>query len=313
MASGSQVEIFKPILPGKRVRTTKMKWRRKVIPWLFVLPILLVHGFVVIGPSISAFYYSLTSWNGIGKVTYIGLENFRRLLFVDPNYKTAFLNNVIWLAFFLIVPMALALLAATMLAPIKKDGMFFRIILFIPYVLPSVIVCAVWRNLLSPTQGLGAQLAKIGIRGLDIAFLGNPNTSLLSAAFVNNWAWWGFLMVLFLNSMQSIPVDLYDAARVDGANRWQEFMHVTLPGIRPTVVFMLLMTSIWSFLVFDWVYILTKGGPAGSSNVLGILVFNEAFRNYDAGYAAAIGLTMSFFAGIFSVIYSALRRRGWEI
>jgi raffinose/stachyose/melibiose transport system permease protein len=120
-------------------------------------------------------------------------------------------------------------------------------------------------------------------------------------------------MVLFLNSMQSIPVDLYDAARVDGANRWQEFMHVTLPGIRPTVVFMLLMTSIWSFLVFDWVYILTKGGPAGSSNVLGILVFNEAFRNYDAGYAAAIGLTMSFFAGIFSVIYSALRRRGWEI
>jgi raffinose/stachyose/melibiose transport system permease protein len=108
-------------------------------------------------------------------------------------------------------------------------------------------------------------------------------------------------------------MDLYDAARVDGANRWQEFIHVTLPGIRPTVVFMLLMTSIWSILVFGWVYILTKGGPAGSSNVLGVLVFTEAFQYYEAGYASAIGLTMSFFAGIFVILYNILRKRGWEI
>ncbi len=290
-----------------------MKWRKKILPWLFVAPILLIHGIVVIGPSLSAFYYSLTSWNGIGKVTFIGLENFRRMLFVDPNFKTAFGNNLIWLVFFLTVPMALGLLSSSLLAPIKKGGMFFRVVLFTPYVIPVVVVCAVWRNLLSPTLGLGAQLAKVGIKGLDIAFLGNPHTTLLSAAFVNNWAWWGFLMVLFLNAIQSVPMDLYDAARVDGANRWQEFIHVTLPGIRPTVVFMLLMTSIWSILVFGWVYILTRGGPAGSSNVLGVLVFTEAFQYYEAGYASAIGLTMSFFAGIFVVLYNILRKRGWEI
>jgi raffinose/stachyose/melibiose transport system permease protein len=290
-----------------------MKWRKKILPWLFVLPILLIHGIVVIGPSFSALYYSLTSWNGIGKATFIGLENFRRLIFVDPNFKKAFMNNLIWLAFSLTVPMAIGLLSASLLAPIKKGGMFIRTVLFTPYILPAVVVCAVWRNLLSPTLGLGAELAKIGINGLDIAYLGNTKTSLLSAAFVNNWAWWGFLMVLFLNAIQSVPKDMYDAARVDGANRWQEFIHVTLPGIRPTVVFMLLMTSIWSILVFGWVYILTKGGPAGSSNVLGVMVFAEAFQKYDAGYAAAIGLTMSLFAGIFVVLYNVLRKRGWDI
>jgi raffinose/stachyose/melibiose transport system permease protein len=106
---------------------------------------------------------------------------------------------------------------------------------------------------------------------------------------------------------------LYDAARVDGANRWQEFLNVTLPGIRPTLVFMLVMTGIWSFLAFDYVWISTQGGPAGSSNLLSVLVFVNAFMNYDAGYAAAIGLSMSFFAAIIIIIYLWLRRRGWEI
>ena len=111
-------------------------------------------------------------------------------------------------------------------------------------------------------------------------------------------------MVLFLASMQNIPPDLYEAARLDGASRWQEFRDVTLPGIRPTLVFMILMTTIWSFLTFDYIWILTQGGPAGASEVLAVLVFKEAFRNFDAGYAAAIGLTMSFFVGCVIAIFS---------
>jgi raffinose/stachyose/melibiose transport system permease protein len=304
---------LEPTQKLKQKFMTRMKWRKKILPWLFVTPILLIHGIVVIGPALSAVYYSLTSWNGIGKASFIGLENFRRLLFVDPDFKTALANNLIWLAFFLTVPMALALLASSLLAPVKKGGMLFRTIMFTPYIMPGVVIGAVWRNLLSPTQGVGGQLANLGIKGLDIAWLGNTHTSLLSAAFVSNWASWGFLMVLFLNAIQSVPMDLYDAARVDGANRWQEFIHVTLPGIRPTVVFMLLMTSIDSVLVFGWIYILTKGGPAGSSLVLGVMVYSEAFQKYNAGYASAIGLTMSLFAGVFVVFYNLLKKRGWEI
>ena len=97
--------------------------------------------------------------------------------------------------------------------------------------------------------------------------LGNAQTVLPAIAFVDNWPWWGFLMVLFLASMQNIPPDLYESARLDGANRWQEFRDITMPGIRPTFVFMILMTTIWSFLTFDYIWILTQGGPAGASEV----------------------------------------------
>jgi raffinose/stachyose/melibiose transport system permease protein len=180
-------------------------------------------------------------------------------------------------------------------------------------VLPSVITAAIWRTLMNPDRGLGAQAAKWGIGGLDRAFLGDPNTVLPAIGFIDNWHWWGFLMVLFLAAMQNVPADLYEAARLDGASRWQEFRDVTLPGIRPTLVFMLLMTSIWSFLTFDYIWILTQGGPAGASEVLAVLVQKHAFLRFEAGYAAAIGVTMSFFVGVVISIFLILRKRGWEI
>jgi raffinose/stachyose/melibiose transport system permease protein len=217
------------------------------------------------------------------------------------------------MAIFLTVPLALSLGVASLLAPVKRGGMFYRIALFIPYVLPGVVVAQTWRYLLNPVHGVGAQLAKIGLEGWDIAFLGNPKTVMPAVAFVDNWHWWGFLMVLFLAAMQNISQELYEAARIDGASRWQEFWNITLPGIRPTLTFMILMSAIWSFLVFDYIWILTQGGPAGASEVLGTLVVKNAFHRFEAGYAAAIGLTMSALAGVMISIFLLLRRRGWEI
>ena len=286
--------------------------RRKVVPWLFVLPILLINLAVVAGPALSAVYYSMTDWNGIGAATWVGLDNFRTLA-ADSGFRQAFRNNVVWLAMFLTIPIAMALIAASLLAPVKRGALLFRMTLFIPYVLPSVVTAALWRGLLSPDRGIPALLTDWGIPGFDTAFLGDPDTVLPAIGFVDNWHWWGFLMVLFLASMQNIPPDLYESARLDGANRWQEFRDVTLPGIRPTFVFMILMTTIWSFLTFDYIWILTQGGPAGASEVLAVLVFKETFRNLNAGYAAAIGLTMSFFVGCVIAVFQVLRRRGWEI
>ncbi len=293
-------------------RRGEVFFRRKVVPWLFVLPILLINVAVVLGPALSALYYAMTDWRGIGAAEWVGLDNFRRLL-GDGGFRHAFRNNVIWLVMFLTVPIAMALGAASLLAPLRRGALLFRMTLFIPYVLPSVITASLWRTLMSPDRGLGAQLAEWGIPGFDRAFLGDPDTVLPAIGFVDNWHWWGFLMVLFLASMQNIPPDLYEAARLDGASRWAEFRDVTLPGIRPTLVFMLLMTTIWSFLTFDYIWILTEGGPAGASEVLAVLVFKEAFRNFNAGYASALGLTMSFFVGIVISIFLVLRRRGWEI
>ena len=287
-------------------------FRKKVVPWLFILPILLLHLVVVIGPSMAAVYYSLTDWSGIGAAEYIGLENFRDLL-ADKNYLSAMGHNASWLLFFLTIPFLLALVSAALLAQVRRGSMIFRTVLFIPYILPSVIIVSIWRNLLSPRMGVGAQLANIGIPGLDRAFLGETSTALLTIAFIDNWHFWGFLMVLFLAAMQNIPPALYDAAKIDGANRRQEFWHITIPGILPTLAFMLLMTGIWSFLVFDYVWLLTQGGPAGSSEVMATYLYKQAFNRFEAGYASAIGLTMSLFAGVIISIFGLLRRRGWGI
>jgi raffinose/stachyose/melibiose transport system permease protein len=290
----------------------KRFFRKKIVPILFVLPILTINLVVVLGPSVGSMYFSFTEWNGVGVAKFIGLDNYIKI-FSDKQYLHAFQNNIVWLLYFLTIPIALALLASSLLAPLKKGGLFFRAILFIPYILPSVIVASTWKNLLHLDTGLGGLAAKLGMPFLNIAYFGRMDTSLMSAAFVDSWHWWGFLMVLFLTAMQSVPAELYDAARIDGANAWQEFIHVTLPGIRPTIIFMLLMTGIWSFLAFDYVWILTQGGPAGSSELLSVLVFKNAFQRFNAGYAAAIGLTMSFFAGIIIAIYQMLKKRGWEI
>jgi raffinose/stachyose/melibiose transport system permease protein len=291
----------------------KRRWRKTLFPWLFIAPILLLHLLVVVGPSIAAVYYSFTEWSGIGAAKWVGLQNYATLIFEDMSYRLALRNNLIWLCFFMTIPFILALITAGLLAGVRRGGMWYRTILFMPYILPSVISAFIWRYLLSPRTGVGAMLASIGLTGLDFAFLGKPQTVLLSIAFVDNWHFWGFLMVLFLAAMQNIAPDLYDAAKIDGANRWQEFRHVTIPGIRPTLVFMLMMVGIWSFLAFEYIWILTQGGPAGSSEVLAVLVYKQAFNRFEAGYAAAIGLTMSFFAGLIIGIFVLLRRRGWEI
>jgi raffinose/stachyose/melibiose transport system permease protein len=302
-------------LPAKSAPGVKRKhtFRKAVVPWLFLLPILLLHIVVVAGPALASVYYALTDWKGLGKAEFIGLENFRRLFFEDRTFRKAFGNNVIWMLIFLTVPIALSLGAASLLAPIKRGAMFYRTALFLPYILPSVITASIWRNLLSPRQGIGAQLSLMGISGFDKAYLGRPETALYAIAFVDNWHWWGFLLVLFLAAMQNIAPELYEAARIDGANRWHEFRYVTLPGIRPTLFFLLLMTAIWSFLVFDYVWILTQGGPAGSSEVLATMQYKTAFNRFEAGYAAAVGLTISAFALSIIGVFGLLRRRGWDI
>ena len=197
----------------------KRIFRKRIMPWLFVLPILLINLFVIIGPAVGSVAASFTNWNGLTNADFIGLANFQRML-GDPDYHQAFTNNLIWLLYFLTIPIGVALIASSLLAPIKRGGMFLRTALFIPYVLPSVINANIWRNLLSPTQGIGAQLAKMGIGGFDQAFLGNPHTSLISVAFVDSWHYWGFLMVLFLSAMQNVPPGFVRR----GAGRWREPM-----------------------------------------------------------------------------------------
>jgi raffinose/stachyose/melibiose transport system permease protein len=228
-------------------------------------------------------------------------------------YRIAFTNNVKWTLIFLTVPIAMGLLGSALLAPIKRFAMFYRVAYFLPYVIASVVNAQIWRNILHPTMGIGPLLAERGLEFMNVAFFGNRHVVLYSIAFVDNWHWWGFLVVLYLAAMQAIDPELYEAARLEGASRWQEWRYVTLPGILPTLVFTILMTIIWSFLVFDYIYLLTQGGPAHASEVLATEVFNSAFFRFEVGYAAAIGVSMSFIAAMVVTGFILLRRRGWQV
>lgn len=281
--------------------------------WVFIIPILIIHLLVVALPALSTFYLSMTDWSGVGVPNFTGLTNVKRLLFDDDNFLLALQNNIRWLVFFLTIPFIMSLSAAYALSQIKRGVMFYRVSLFLPYILPSVIVGALWGFLLNPSTGITGFLDKIGIPGFDKALLGTPGKALWAIAFIDNWHFWGFLTVLFLVALQNVPRELYESAELDGANEFQRFRYVALPGIRPTLVFMLMMVAIWSFLVFDYVWVLTKGGPAGSTEVLGTLVYRTAFGNFEAGYATLQGLGMAFFASTSLIAFAILRKRGWEI
>ncbi|WP_324716581.1 sugar ABC transporter permease [Carboxydochorda subterranea] len=286
--------------------------RRGLLPWLFLSPLLALNVLVVLGPSVGSVIIAFTDWTGMGNARWIGVANFVRMVH-DPVYRIALINNLRWTAIFLTVPIAMGLLGASLLAGIRRGQILYRIAYFIPYIIASVVNAQIWRNILNPLLGIGPWLAHHGIPYFNVAFLGKEETALYTVAFVDNWHWWGFLVVVYLAAMQQVDPQLYEEARLEGAGRWQEFRYVTLPMIRPTLVFTLLMTVIWSFLVFDYIYILTRGGPAHSSEVLATEAYQAAFARFEAGYAAAVGLSMSLFTAIVVSLFMWLRRRGWEI
>lgn len=287
----------------RRRRPPLRDWRVK--GWLFVLPLIVVNALVVFVPSLSSVYYSFTDWSGIGEAEFVGLENYARLL-GDPEFLNALGHNLLWTLFFLIVPMGLGLYGAYALTRIRRFRLLFRVLYFIPYIVASVVNAAIWQSILSPAGGLG-QLTGINI-------LGNPDTALWGVAFVNNWAWWGFLVVVFLAAMQGINPSLYEASALDGAGPWRQFFAITLPSIRPTFAFLGLMTIIWSFLAFDYVYIMTQGGPAGSTDLLSTVLYRRAFQDLEAGYASAISVVMAPISGIVVAAYLTIRHvRKWDI
>ena len=286
---------------------------RVLLPWLFLTPLLFLNFVVTLAPAGASVYYAFTDWSGLGTPQYVGLSNFVQMA-GDANVRLAFVNNLKWTALNLIFPVGMGLVVASMLAAVKRFTVFYRILFFLPYVVASVINVNIWLGIYNPVRGVGQFLEKmLGWEWINLKPLGDPNLVLYAIYLANLWHWWGFLVVLYLAAMQNVPPDLYEAATMEGANRRQQFFHVTIPGIRPTLLFSLLQTIIWSFLSFDYVYLMTQGGPGHASELLATLSWSHAFENFEVGYAATIGLLLTTIAGLVTLMFVYLRRRGWEI
>lgn len=282
------------------MKQKKMK-RSHLVAYGFILPAFIIHLCIITLPSLSTLVMSLFDWNGLGKAEFIGFDNFVEIFTKDSVVKLAVIHNLEWLAVFITVPLILGFIVAILISRLKRFQMFLRTVYFMPYVISAVVAGRIWTAYMNPFYGLNTIFGKMGLETLSkTLWLGEPKIALFAVAFVDNWHWWGFVMVLFLGALQQVDPTLYEAARVDGANSLQELIHVSIPGIRQTIAFVLIMTIMWSFLTFDYVYVMTNGGPANSTEILATWIYKNAFVKYRAGYANALCVLQS---GICIVLY----------
>jgi len=261
--------------------------------YLYILPGFLVYLVFVLMPIANTVRYSLTEWTGFTKPVYIGLANYERLA-ADKNFWNALGNNAFFIIFYTLIPIALGLLLTSLMTRGHLPGMvIFRVGLFIPQVMSAVVVGIIWRWLFDYQGPINNLLRDVGLASAVKPWLGDFTWAPVAAGAVGSWVEYGLCMVLFIAGMQSIPEELYDAAKVDGAGAWRQFRHVTLPGLQPQILVAFVVTFIAALRVFDLVFVLTRGGPGRQTQVVSMLIYQEAFEYHHAGYGAAMALVMT--------------------
>ena len=266
--------------------------RRDLTGWAFALPFVLVFAIFLLGPVIASMVLSFTNFglrdlrNPLG-VSFTGLSNYAALL-ADGRFWTSLFNT----AYFVVigVPLTLVLgLGAAMALDrgIDKFRTLFRVGYYLPVVTSIVAIAVVWRFVLNPDLGLiNMTLAQLGIQGPD--WLGNPSLAMPSIIAMASWRNLGFAMIVFLAGLQGIPRSLYEAAAIDGANRWQAFRNVTLPLLRPTMLFIVVITTIGYLQLFEEPFVMTGGGPLDRTLSISMYMYQQGFTFFHQGYAAAI-------------------------
>lgn len=295
-----------PVDPRRKTR--RRRPRGALVGFSFVLPNFIGFALLTLVPVVALFYLSLTSWNAFGTAKWKGLDNFTRLL-EDKSFHTAFLNTMYYAVLHIPLTMAAALGLAVLLNSRLRGLGLFRTVAFLPYVTSIVTIAIAWNLLFSKETGPINQL--IGMVGLDFApgWTTDKNWAMPAVIIVSVWRDMGYYMLLFLAGLQTIPKQLYEAATIDGANAWQRFHNVTLPGLRHTTFFVLVMLTISSFKVFDLILVLTDGGPGQSTLVLAQLIFQRGFEENQFGYASAISVVLFFLCLLVTIVQFAVNRR----
>ena len=260
-----------------------------IIVSAFLLPSLLGFIFFVLIPMAATLGMAFTDYSGGFACAWIGLKNFYFAL-TSPDFLNALLNTVKFTVVTVIAQIFLGFVFAILLNRKIFGRNFFRAVIFLPVILSLVAISLVFMVILNPDKGpVNHYLAYLGLG--KIPWLTSPNTALLTIMLVTIWQSFGYYMILFLSGLQSINVELYEAANIDGAGKWQQLWRITVPMLSPTTFFCVIMAVINSFKVFDSVYVMTGGqlggGPAGSTTVLVFDIFLNAFAHYRMGYASA--------------------------
>lgn len=276
---------------GNRTYPGESKWKGL----LYLLPAFLIYLLFTFIPILETFRASFFDWNGFSESrTFIGLGNYLNL-FSDPLFLKAISNNLIFIIFYSIIPILIGLLLAALLSGQPIPGFtIFRTLYFLPQVISMVVVGVVWRWMFNPVSGPTNQfLSWIGLEQLRQAWLGSFQYALPAVGSIGTWVQYGFCMVLFLAGIQRIPLEYYEAASLDGASAFKQFLYITIPSLKAEIGVAMITTMIAALRVFDLIYSTTRGGPGDSTLVTGFLIYRSAILNNRIGYGAAIAMVLT--------------------
>jgi raffinose/stachyose/melibiose transport system permease protein len=291
--------------PPRRKRSS----RRQLAPYLYVLPIVVVSGLFIYYCIGFTIYASLTSWDGLSPhMSFIGLDNYSRLL-SDRIFWTATRNNLVFLVATVTLQAVVGLLLAVLLKARLFGSSFFKAAFFLPVAMTPVIIAGIFRILLDANVGnVNRTLGQLHLGFAEQTWLADPHWALASVIGVNIFEWMGFSMVIYYAGLMSIPEEIYEAARIDGAGWWQTLFRITVPQLRGTTNVLVILGIVGSLKTFDIVMLLTGGGPGASTEFLNTYLYKTGFQQFDGGYSAAIGVMILVFALVLSL--SQLRLAG---
>ena len=289
-------------------RVTQRAQRRLGI--VLVLPVVAMMVVFFLLPLGNALVYSVVDFDGISSnPPFIGLANFTEM-FTDDLVWHALANNAIWIVIGTVAPLVLGLLIALLLWGVRRGSAIYRLCFFLPYVLPGVAIGIVWGWIYDPVQGLlNRSLGAVGLDALQRGWLGDPSWALYAILATAIWGGTGFAVVIFIAALRNVDVELVDASRIDGAGGPAQLWFVILPQIMPVFLMVLTLTLLGGFSVFDIIFVMTGGGPAGATDVIGTYAYEQAFQLSRIGYGTSLALLITVLSVPFAIALNRLQRR----
>ena len=284
---------------GENVKLTK---KSKAAITLGILPAFIFYVVFAIYPILQSFYYSLMDWNGFNEMTFVGLDNFKKL-FADPLFWNSVKNNIYVVLVSVLGQVPIALFFALLLNRKLKGAKLFRTIGFLPVVLSTVVISLTWSLIYNSRNGLINEfLGSIGLDSLAQNWLGDTKWTMASVLVVVVWQFIGLYLIIFLAALQNVPTEVLEAAKMDGASEWATTWKITIPMIWDTILVAIILCIAGSLKTFDLIYVMTHGGPAHSTDVMALYMFNETFTKLQYGYGSAVSVFIFFFSLILIAI-----------
>ena len=303
--------VSPPRMPAPTAAEKFKNWLNKeaVSGWLFVLPVVIGTGIFMYAALIASRGISFTSWDLLQPPSFNGLENYRIMFTRDGKFVQALGNTLFFVATLVPIGIVCAMALAILVNRKMRGLAFFRAAFYLPHITSTIAIAAVWIWIFNPDFGLvNTLLGRLGVQDLPRWFESTvwAKPALLT---IRVWQVSGYYMIFFLAGLQTIPDDLYEAAAIDGANAWQKIRLITIPLLSNTTFFAVIMLTIESFNIFESIYIITEGGPGGSTNTLLYYIYTEAFQSYRMGYASAVAWVLFFILFVLTAGQFWLRRR----